>query len=61
MARLLARILAVLALWLPLASHGLGLGEITLRSALNQPLEAEIALLALRPDEARMVGLEPAA
>lgn len=51
MARLLARMLAVLALWLPLVSHGLGLGEINLRSALNQPLEAEIALLALRPDE----------
>lgn len=58
MARLLARILAVLALWLPLASHGLGLGEITLRSALNQPLEAEIALLALRPDEADSVTVK---
>lgn len=58
MARLLARILAVLALWLPLASHGLGLGEITLRSALNQPLEAEIALLALRPDETDSVTVK---
>ena len=58
MARLLARILAVLALWLPIASHGLGLGEITLRSALNQPLEAEIELLALRPDEVDSVEVK---
>lgn len=58
MARLLARMLAVLALWLPFASHGLGLGEITLRSALNQPLEAEIELLALRPDEADSVTVK---
>lgn len=58
MARLLARMLAALALGLPLASHGLGLGEITLRSALNQPLEAEIALLALRPDEVDSVAVK---
>ena len=47
----LARILVLLVLWSPLAVHALGLGEIDTHSALNQPLQAEIELLSVRPDE----------
>ncbi len=32
-------------------AHSLGVGDITVKSALNQPLNAEIALVALRPGE----------
>ncbi len=33
------------------SAHALGLGDIHVRSGLNQPLEAEIELLAVRPEE----------
>jgi pilus assembly protein FimV len=36
---------------MPGLSHALGLGEITVDSALNQPLKAEIAVLSANPDE----------
>ena len=40
------------ALWLaPLGAWPLGLGDIELRSALNQPLEADILLVSAAPDE----------
>ncbi|MCG5524123.1 pilus assembly protein FimV [Ectothiorhodospira haloalkaliphila] len=42
---------AVLALIVPGASLGLGLGEIEPRSALNQPLRAEIELVSVEPGE----------
>lgn len=54
----LARILALLVLWSPLAAHALGLGEIDTHSALNQPLQSEIELFSLRPDEADSVGVK---
>ncbi|MCC6301534.1 MAG: hypothetical protein IT489_01875 [Gammaproteobacteria bacterium] len=41
------RRLAVLALLMPMGASPLGLGDITLHSALNQPLDAEIELTAL--------------
>lgn len=46
--------LAVLTLWYTQATHALGLGELTLQSALNQPLQAIIHLHdsdGLRPSE----------
>lgn len=42
-----ARLLIVLCLLTPVGASSLGLGDITLRSALNQPLDAEIELTAL--------------
>jgi len=44
--RSLARGFAALILLLPVNSYALGLGEIKLHSALNQPLDAEISLLS---------------
>ncbi len=45
-------LLALLALLItPVTGHALGLGEIRVTSALNQPLEAEIALTAVRAGE----------
>ncbi|MGE3480865.1 MAG: FimV/HubP family polar landmark protein [Gammaproteobacteria bacterium] len=41
------RLLAVLGLFTPLGASPLGLGDITLHSALNQPLDADIELTAL--------------
>jgi pilus assembly protein FimV len=41
----------LIGLLLPGLSHALGLGEITVDSALNQPLKAEIAVLSANPDE----------
>lgn len=58
MAHTLARMLVVFALWSPLAAYALGLGEINLHSALNQPLESEIALLSVRPEEADSIGVK---
>jgi len=46
--RKLVLVLCALALWLPQVAFSLGLGEITLKSALNEPLEAEIELLQVR-------------
>jgi len=43
----LAKLFAMLLLLLPVNSFSLGLGEINLHSALNQPLDAEISLLSV--------------
>ena len=46
------RLVIVIGLLLaPLYSHALGLGEIKTSSALNQPFEAEIELLSIKPGE----------
>ena len=47
---LLTSLLCSTALW-PTLSWALGLGEIHLKSALNEPMNAEIDLLAASPDE----------
>ncbi|VAX04589.1 hypothetical protein MNBD_GAMMA20-2163 [hydrothermal vent metagenome] len=44
----LAPIIAVLAMLLPVAAFALGFGNITMKSALNQPLDAEIELLSVQ-------------
>lgn len=44
------RLIPVLLLF-PGSAFALGLGEVKLNSALNQPLNAEIALVAAAPDE----------
>lgn len=46
--RILVLLLSVIVVALPPAVSALGLGEITLKSALNQPLHAEIQLLQVR-------------
>ncbi len=43
----MAKVFAMLLLLLPVNSFSLGLGEINLHSALNQPLDAEIGLLSV--------------
>ncbi|MDO9372457.1 MAG: FimV/HubP family polar landmark protein [Gammaproteobacteria bacterium] len=58
MVHTLARILVLLVLWSPLAVHALGLGEIDTHSALNQPLQSEIELFSLRPDEVDSIGVK---
>jgi len=45
------RVLISAMLLTPVAAFGLGLGEIRLNSALNQPLSAEIDLVAATPEE----------
>jgi len=51
----MARRIAVVCVWLglvsPAAVHALGLGDIHVRSALNQPLDAEIELISAAPGE----------
>lgn len=42
---------AVFALFAAGASHALGFGELSLNSALNQPLDATVELLAVKPSE----------
>ena len=49
--RALARWGALLALAAPSGAWALGLGDIELKSALNQPLLAEIALVSATPEE----------
>ena len=51
MPRLLVAALPLLAGLLPLSAWALGLGEITLRSALNQPFQAEIPITADSAEE----------
>ncbi|MFG8974305.1 motility hub landmark protein FimV [Pseudomonas paraeruginosa] len=46
--RTLVRAIAATSVLTSGMAHGLGLGEITLKSALNQPLDAEIELLEVR-------------
>ncbi len=51
MLKRLALALAVLAVWLPAQVFALGLGNIDMKSALNQPLSARIELLRARDGE----------
>jgi pilus assembly protein FimV len=48
MGKRLAPVLAILAMWVPAAASALGLGNITMNSALNQPLDADIELLSVQ-------------
>ncbi len=48
MGKRLAPVIAVLAMLAPVAAFALGLGNITMKSALNQPLNAEIELLSVQ-------------
>ncbi|MEO7387572.1 MAG: FimV/HubP family polar landmark protein [Gammaproteobacteria bacterium] len=48
----------LLAGLLPLTAGALGLGEITLRSALNQPFVAEIPVTAATPDELNQLSVQ---
>ncbi len=48
MGKRLAPVIAMLAMLAPVAAYALGLGNITMKSALNQPLEAEIELLSVQ-------------
>ncbi len=43
----LAPVMAMLAMLIPAAGHALGLGNIAMKSALNQPLDAQIELLSV--------------
>jgi len=47
-AKRLASVMAILAMLIPAVGYALGLGNITMRSALNQPLDAQIELLSLQ-------------
>src|SRR3990172_5648175 len=51
---------ALVALF-PLASYALGLGKLTVRSALNEPLNAEIEIVSVTDKELKglQVGLAP--
>ena len=51
MGKRLAPVIAVLVMLIPAASHALGLGNIVMNSALNQPLDAEIELLSVQKDD----------
>ena len=51
MSKKLVFVLALALAALPLAANALGLGEIKLNSALNQPLSADIAVVSAAPDE----------
>jgi len=52
MVRILSRLVALLALNCSMGAFALGLGDIDLHSALNQPVNADIELLSVRPDDA---------
>lgn len=41
----------------PIHSYALGLGDIEVTSALNQPLDAEISLLSVKPDEVSRINV----
>jgi hypothetical protein len=51
MSRTLLRLALLTLLILPASAFALGLGEIHLNSALNEPLNAEIELVSATPDE----------
>ena len=55
-AKVAAGILSAWFLLLPVTANALGLGNIKMESALNQPLNAEIELLSATPDDLK--GLE---
>src|SRR5438874_1852713 len=52
---------ALLAAFFPLATYALGLGKMTVRSALNEPLNAEIEINSIADKELKglQVGLAP--
>ena len=56
--RSLARGFAALILLLPVNSHALGLGDIEVHSALNQPLDAEISLLSAESVSLQEINVE---
>ncbi len=56
--RILARGLALLFMILPGVSLPLGLGEITVDTHLNQPLRAEIKLVAVRPQDVEYIRIK---
>lgn len=60
--RKLTKALTVVSLLAPVSGHSLGIGDIRVRSALNQNLNAEIALVALRGENPTniKVNLAPA-
>ena len=47
MGKRLLPIIVILAMLIPFPGHAVGLGNITVKSALNQPLEAEIELTSV--------------
>ncbi len=47
-AKRLALVMAILAMLIPALGHALGLGNIVMKSALNQPLDAQIELLSVK-------------
>jgi len=47
-AKRLAPVIAILAMLIPAMGHALGLGNIAMKSALNQPLNAQIELLSVQ-------------
>jgi len=51
MGKRLAPIIAMISMVIPVASFALGLGPITMRSGLNQPLLAEIEIHSLQPGD----------
>lgn len=60
MGRLFALVSGLTLLLSASASYALGFGEIQLQSSLNQPLKAEIPLLAVKPAERDQVSVEVA-
>jgi pilus assembly protein FimV len=52
MVRKLSWLVALLALNCSMGAYALGLGDIDLHSALNQPINADIELLSVRPEDA---------
>lgn len=58
MLRTLAGLSALALLIWAGAAHALGLGDIRMRSALNEPLDAEIVLLSPTPEELRNLDVE---
>ena len=57
MGKRLAPVLAMLAMLIPAAGHALGLGNIVMNSALNQPLDAEIELLSVQSGDLDNLGV----
>ncbi len=55
MMRKLASLAAAIAIALPLDASAIGLGNLSLHSALNQPFSAQIPLLSVKPGEAEDV------
>ena len=51
MVKKIAVVAVLLFAWMPVASYALGLGPITMRSALNQPLNAEIEIHSVQPGD----------